>query len=207
MKNNNKEEFNMKKTKMSAKTIVLGAILTALVILLQYVSIWIRFGTFSITLSLVPIVIGAIVCGCGMCVWLGLMFGITVLISGDANFFLSFNVIGTIITVLFKGMLCGFFAGVTYKALKKIMPEKKYLRIMVSSIICPIVNTGVFILGCYIFFLPDITKLASDAGMSGNIFGFIITAFVTFNFILELVLNIIFAPATAKILKAVDKGN
>ncbi len=193
----------MKKTKMSARTMVLGAILTALVILLQYVSMWIRFGTFSITLSLVPIVIGSIVCGCGMGVWLGLMFGVTVLISGDANLFLSFNVIGTVITVLFKGMLCGFLAGVTYKVVKIIMPEQKYLRIIVSSIMCPIVNTGVFILGCYVFFLPDISKMAMNAGMSGNIFGFIITAFVTFNFILELVLNIIFAPATAKILKAV----
>jgi len=196
----------MEKTKkMSTKTLVLGAILTALVILLQYVSMWIRFGTFSITLSLVPIVIGSIVCGCGMGAWLGLVFGITVLASGDANFFFAFNVVGTVVTVLAKGILCGLIAGVTYKMSLKLFAKNNLVRIFVSSIICPIVNTGIFILGCYIFFLPDISKLATDAGMSGNIFGFILTAFVTFNFVLELVLNILVTPATAKILKATNK--
>lgn len=196
----------MEKTKkMSTKTLVLGAILTALVVLLQYVSMWIRFGTFSITLSLVPIVIGSIVCGCGMGAWLGLVFGITVLASGDANFFFAFNVAGTVVTVLAKGILCGLAAGVTYKMSSKLLAKNNLVRIFISSIICPIVNTGIFIVGCYVFFLPDISKLATDAGMSGNIFGFILTAFVTFNFILELVLNILVAPATAKILKATNK--
>ena len=48
--------------KMSTKTMVTVALLTALVVVLQFVSMAIRTGTFSITLSLVPIDIGAVIC-------------------------------------------------------------------------------------------------------------------------------------------------
>ncbi len=200
----------MKKTnKMSTQTLVLGAILTALVILLQYVSMWIRFGTFSVTLSLIPIVIGAIVCGRGIGAWLGFVFGVIVLASGDAALFLGFNVPGTVVTVLAKGILCGFFASVTYKMVNKLLEQKsqihKTIATFCAAIICPIVNTGVFILGCYAFFLEDISSMALDAGMGGNVFGFIITAFVTINFVFELLLNIVATPATIKILKATKK--
>ena len=202
----------MKQTKrMETSTLVLGAILTALVILLQYVSMWIRFGAFSITLSLVPIVIGSIVCGYTMGAWLGLVFGTTVLLSGDANLFFSFNVPGTVITVLLKGTLCGLASGVAYKLSSKIFSKNNlekynFVRVLVSSVICPILNTGIFIAGCYIFFLPNISEMAAKEGIAGNIFGFIITAFVTFNFILELILNILLTPATAKILKATKRN-
>ena len=45
--------------KTSTETLVLGAILTALVVVLQMMGSFIRFGMFSISLVLVPIVIGA----------------------------------------------------------------------------------------------------------------------------------------------------
>jgi thiamine transporter ThiT len=46
----------------STKKLVLGAVLTALVIVLQLLGAFIRFGPFSISLVLVPIVIGAALC-------------------------------------------------------------------------------------------------------------------------------------------------
>ena len=91
----------MKNTrKMSTETMVFGAILTALVIVLQYVSMAIRFGTFSITLSLTPIVIGALTCGVGMGAWLGFVFGVTVLFTGDAASFWAVAPFATFVTVL-----------------------------------------------------------------------------------------------------------
>ena len=68
-----------------------------------------------ISLVLIPIVIGAATCGPKIGAWLGFVFGIFVLISGDAAAFLSVDIFGTIVTVLLKGTLCGLAAGYVYK--------------------------------------------------------------------------------------------
>lgn len=97
--------------------LTLGAILTALVVVLQLLGQFIHFGVFSISLVLIPIVVGAATCGPWIGAWLGLVFGITVLLSGDAAAFMAVNVPGTIVTVLLKGVLCGLLSGLTYRAL------------------------------------------------------------------------------------------
>jgi len=109
----------MEKTKkaMSTKKLVMYAVLTAITFVLQYISMSIRTGTFSITLSLVPIVIGAALLGWKGGTWLGFVFGVAVLISGDAGPFLALSIPGTIITVLAKGALSGFVAGLIFKVL------------------------------------------------------------------------------------------
>ena len=52
----------MLKSKIRTEKVVLGAVLTALVVVLQMLGAFIRFGPFSISLVLVPIVIGAAMC-------------------------------------------------------------------------------------------------------------------------------------------------
>ena len=109
----------MSNTKKQTERVALGALFTALVIILQLIGSAIRFGPFSISLVLVPIVLGSAVCGYKIGGFLGLVFGAAVLISGDAAAFLAFDVFGTILTVLVKGILCGLIAGITYKLLSK----------------------------------------------------------------------------------------
>ena len=128
-------------SKTSTKKMVLASILTAIVIVLQFLGSFIKLGPFSVSAVLVPIVIGAATCGVGIGAWLGLIFGLVVLISGDAAAFLVVNVPGTIITVLLKGALCGLFAGLTYKAIARF---NKYVAVAAAATICPIVNTGIF---------------------------------------------------------------
>ena len=84
-----------KNRKEQTKLLVLGALLTAVVIVLQLLGAFIRFGPFSISLVLIPIVIGAAMCGVGIATWLGLVFGAVVLISGDATAFLQLFLILT----------------------------------------------------------------------------------------------------------------
>ncbi|MBQ5901601.1 MAG: ECF transporter S component, partial [Clostridia bacterium] len=91
--------------KEKTKVLVLSAVLTALVVVLQLLGSFIKLGPFSISLVLIPIVLGAATCGKGVGAWLGLTFGVTVLLSGDAAAFMSISVIGTIVTVLAKGLL------------------------------------------------------------------------------------------------------
>lgn len=172
------------------------AVMTAMVIILQLLgSALLRLGLFSISLVLIPIVMGALVGGPMAGMWLGLVFGFTVLISGDAAFFMGFDVFGTIVTVLVKGALCGLCAGLVFKLLEKV---NRYLAVVVSAIVCPVVNTGVFVLGVFTFFMDDITKLATDSGM--NAVAYIFLVLIGGNFIFELIVNIVLCPVVTRLL-------
>ena len=72
----------MSKNNNTQKIVGLG-LFTAIVIVLQLMGSFIRFGTFSISLVLVPVVIGAALYGAGAGAWLGFVFGVVVLLSGD----------------------------------------------------------------------------------------------------------------------------
>ena len=82
------------------KSLVGTGIFTAIVFVLQLLGGGIRFGMFSITLVLVPIVVGSAVYkwkpkswyGILTGAWLGLVFGIAVLVSGDAAAFMAIDV-------------------------------------------------------------------------------------------------------------------
>ena len=104
------------------RNITLIAVFTAVVAVLQFVGAAIRFGTFSISLVLVPIVIGAALCGPYAGAWFGFVFSMIVLFT-DSAAFMVINPLGTILTVLIKGTLAGYFAGLVYK-----LKEKKQNR-------------------------------------------------------------------------------
>lgn len=187
--------------KQQTQTLVFGAILTALVIVLQYVSMALRFGTFSITLVLVPIVIGAATCGAKIGGWLGFVFGVIVLLSGDAAPFLAVDYFGTIITVLAKGTLCGIAAALVYKLLEN---KNQYLAVIAAAVVCPIVNTGVFLIGCCIFFLETIKSWGVAAGFT-NVSAYMFIGLAGINFIIEFVTNIVLAPVILRVLKFAKK--
>ena len=181
---------------MSKKTkkLVMMGLLTAMVFVLQFVSMSIRTATFSITLSLVPIVVGAALYGKWAGAWLGFIFGLAVLLTGDANAFLAVNVPGTIITVILKGLLAGFVSGVVYELLRK---KNDTVATFVSGVLTPVVNTGVFILGCLAFFMPTISEWAGGS----NAVKFIFVGLIGFNFFIELAVNLILSPSIARIIK------
>ncbi len=179
--------------KMSTKTLVIGAALTAVVIVLQLMGAFIRFGLFQVSLVLAPIVIGAAIGGVGMGTWLGFVFGMVVLLNGDAASFLAVDVFGTIVTVLLKGALSGLMAALVYKAVEK---KNKYVAVILAAIVCPIVNTGIFLLGCQVFFMETIKEWAAG----GDLVGFFITGLGIINFPIELIFNIILSPAILRLL-------
>ncbi len=184
------------KTQERARTtekLVLAAILTALVVLLQFMGAFVRFGPFSISLVLIPIVIGAATCGVGTGAWLGFVFGVVVLASGDAAAFLAVDVIGTVITVLVKGTACGFAAGLVYKALERV---NSILAVFVAAIVCPVVNTGIFLIGCKLFFMETITAWAGGSSVGH----YMIFVLVGGNFLFEVLFNIVLSPVIVRLL-------
>ena len=190
------------KGKINTQKLVITAILTALVIVLQFMGSFIRFGMFSISLVLIPIVIGSALCGYKAGAWLGFVFGAAVLLSGDASAFLVIDVFGTIVTVLLKGTLCGLAAGIIYKLLEN---KNRYIAVMAAAVVCPVVNTGVFLLGCLVFFLETITEWGIGLGFQ-NVGKYMIFGLVGGNFIFELITNIVLAPIILRVEKAVRKA-
>jgi uncharacterized membrane protein len=184
------------KNRMSTETLALGAILTALVVVLQFMGSFIHLGMFSISLVLIPIVIGAATCGVGMGAWLGFVFGVVVLLSGDATAFLTVDVLGTVITVLVKGTLAGLCAGLVYKLVEKF---NRYVAVVVAAIVCPVVNTGIFLIGGFVFFLDTLTQWGKDFGFD-NVVTYMFLGLVGGNFIFELVFNVVLSPIVVRLL-------
>lgn len=67
-------------------------LLTALVVALQLLP-FIKFGTVSISLVLVPIVVGAALYGVGAGAWLGGVFAVVVLCQPDTALFLNMSIL------------------------------------------------------------------------------------------------------------------
>lgn len=186
------------KTLSKVQKLTLTALLTALVVILQLLGGFIRIGTFSVSLVLVPIVLGAALLGPWAGGWLGLVFGTVVLISGDAAWFMGMNLVGTVITVLVKGSIAGLVSGAIYKLIEK---KNRTAAIFTSAALCPIVNTAVFFCGCWLFFFDGLTSVAMDSGKS--LLAYIIIVLIGGNFVFELIFNLLLAPV---ILRLVEVG-
>ena len=200
----------MENKRIDTRTLTGLAILTAVVVVLQLLGSFIRFGTFSISLVLIPIVVGAALYGPFAGAWLGFAFSVVVLIT-DSAAFMVVNPLGTVLTVLLKGTLAGFFAGLIYRLLSKtgvfLVIEAKGrdawrtdLGVAAAAVVCPVVNTGLFLLGCLIFFMPTINEWAAGAGFS-SAGRFLILGIVGANFLFELLFNIILSPLIVRLIE------
>lgn len=178
----------MGKTRFNVQRTALLALFTAIVAVLQMLGIAIRFGVFAVSLVGVPIIIGGALAGPLAGAWLGLVFGITVLVSGDAALFLTWNPAATIAIVLLKGTLAGLAAGGVYRLLEK---KNSFLAVLAAAVVCPLVNTGVFFLGCMLFFLEDCIQFAANLGITGSGPVVVMTTFIGFNFFFELGLDLV----------------
>ena len=180
----------------TTKKIVGVGLFTAIVVVLQVLAVVIRpMVVFNISLVLVPIVVGAAMYGYKAGAWLGFVFGVVVLLT-DASAFLAVNIPGTIITCILKGALAGLVAGLVYLALEK---KNQIAAVFVSAIVCPIVNTGVFLLGCRIFFMDTINTWSAAAGYE-SAGAYMIVALVGVNFLIEMAINIVLSPVIVKII-------
>ncbi len=187
----------MESKRISTRRLTGVALFTAIVVALQFLGAFIRFGPFSISLVLIPIVVGAALYGPLSGAWLGFVFGLVVLLSGDAAAFLGVNPLGTILTVLVKGALAGLCAGLVYRALEKL---NGWLAVIVAAVAAPVVNTGVFLLGCLFFFLPTVSEWANAMGFP-SVGNYMIFGLVGANFLFELLFNIVLSPVIVRLIK------
>lgn len=194
----------MKNTKQNILRLVQLGLLSGLIILLQTVIIIPMPGTLSLSLVLVPIVVGAVLYGPGAGALLGGVFGALVswmAVQGQlgalTNMMVAHNAFLTVTVCMLKGAGAGWVAGLVNAALKK----RPVVGIFAAAAAAPLVNTGIFLLGMFTVFRGVLTEVAGGA----NLFTFAIVALVGFNFLIEMAANLLLAPAIASIVKAVRK--
>ena len=185
-----------RRNSIATEKLVLTALLTALVGVLSYFGGFIKIGGLaSISLTLIPVVLGAALLGPGTGAWLGFVSGIVFFVTPDAAFWFNLSAVGTVLTVLVKGTAAGLVAGLVFRLLEK---RNRYLAVIASAALAPIANTGIFLLGCLTFFMDAVREMAGGAEMS--LFAYLMIFFVGLNFLFELLLNLILSPVLLRIL-------
>ena len=178
----------VKKTFFTAKNIATMGVLMALVVVLQVFAGSINIANLvTLNFSLIPIVLGAIVLGPVA----GAILGWT------------YSPLVTTLICLVKTTVAGFAGGMVFRVISK---KNTLAATFVASALVPIINTSLFVLGCLCMSDTILTyqnTLPQSQGM--NIFIFICVGLVTFNFFIELALNLIVSPALNSVYRVVEK--
>lgn len=193
MEKTNKQRF------WTTKTLVLTGVMTALVIVFQGLASFFPniFGPFAGAIALIPIVIGAALCGPWIGTWLGFVFAMVVLLTGNAAFFMQYDGFATILIVVLKGTLCGMAAGFTYKLLSKV---NDIFAAIVASLICPIVNTGIFLLGGMTMLTDNLQQLTGGESEGYKAALAFFWGLAMANFIFEILMCAVLSPIVVKLL-------
>ncbi|MDD6685169.1 MAG: ECF transporter S component [Lachnospiraceae bacterium] len=193
----------MNKKQGNTQRLAVLAVLTAIVIILQ-AAVVIPLGPFTVTLTMLPIIIGAIMYGPLGGAVLGTVFGVVVsiqVLTGAAGAFstamLEYQPAATILICLLKGIAAGLAAGAFFRLFRK---ASFYLGVIMAAVIAPVVNTGIFSVGCLTIF----RSLIQDAlGTGSNLLLVFLTTFIGLNFLVEFGINVALTPVVMRIFRAV----
>ena len=187
----------------TSKNITFLGVLTALIIVLQVLgSNIVVFGTVRLSFVLVPIVLGAIMLGVRGGVFLGVVFGLITIIMGAVGadpftyVLLNESPFLCVATCLVKAVCAGLISALTYKA---VSVRNKTIALFVSAIVAPVVNTGLFILGALA--MGDVLN-DNFVANGESLIHFLIIGCAGINFLVELSINVVLAPALRVVLKA-----
>lgn len=188
----------------TAKNVALLGILIALVIVLQLFASAIPMFGITLNFSLIPIALAGILIG----VWGGAIVGfscglvvfITMAVLGqEPSTAFFFQVQPLILTVMCIGKttVAGAICGLVFNLLKK---YNTYLAVCVSSILIPIINTGIYMLGIVLMKDSASEFLALTSTSAGLVFT-VVFGLIWLNFVLEMVINVVFAPIVYRVIK------
>lgn len=206
----------MRKNTAKKKTLKLVelALLAALVVALQMLSAVIPpiGGMVSITLTLIPVVVGGILLGKRAGAILGFFFGAVVLMNCvigldiGGHILWETNPVVTAILCLVKGTVAGFVPALLYGIVKgkKASSKKTFVATVVAALSAPIANTGIFIAGMALFFQNTLGEWAKAADYD-NIVLYVLIGLAGINFAVEFMVNTILSPAIVRMVGAIEK--
>ena len=202
----------MKTQKEKTLELVQLSMLAALVVVLQLLSALIPpiAGMVSITLTLIPVVIGAILFGKKGGAILGFVFGLIVLINCIAgldpggNILWTVNPILTALLCIIKGVAAGFVPAAIYSLVvkdEKIGDKAKTPLTLVAAVLAPVVNTSIFVVGMLLFFKDTLTVWANGE----PILSYILVGLAGVNFRIAFLINIFLTPGIIRVVDVVKK--
>ncbi len=194
-----------------AERMVQLALLTALVVVLQIISALIPpiGGLVSITLTLIPVVVGGILLGKSSGAFLGFAFGTIVLINcmtgmdPGGNILWNVNPFFTALICYIKGISAGFFSALFYELICGKTPSapRTFGATVVAALSAPIINTGLFVAGMFLFFKDTLSAWAGGT----DVMIYVLTGLAGINFLVEFAINIVLSPAIVRIVAVVGK--
>lgn len=194
----------------SAKKLTgMGVLLTLIIVLQTFGSYFTFFGT-PLSFVLVPIVLAGLLYGPLEGGILGVAFGIVVLIqaiSGVDQFTLALlqeQPFWTVMLCLVKGAAAGVGAGFAYKW---VGAKNKHAGVFSAAAAAPILNTGLFILGALCFLQEALAASPDKTGYTGgSIIYYLVIVIAGVNFLVELAINLIFAPSLYRVVNIIEKN-
>ena len=190
------------------------ALMFALVVVLQVVSaVMPKLGPVSITLTLVPVVVGAILFGTSGGAVLGFAFGLIVLINcitgldQGGSILWNANPFFCALICFVKGIAAGVAPALIYRLVRgkkdSVGNGRKYVSALASALIAPTVNTGLFVLGMFLLFKDTLYAWAGGTDVAT----YVIVGLAGVNFLVELAINVVLSPAIVRIVDVVGKNN
>ena len=170
------------------RKITATAMLTALIVVFQFIGNQIVIGPVSINLSLLPIAMGAILYGPLVGLFLGMVNGALVLLGPGMSIFYDINIPLTVLVCLAKTGLAGLISGLIFKLFKNKAPIP---GMIVASLIVPVINTGIYVIACFTVFRSQL--------------GLLMSIFLLYNFLFEFGASIVLSPALVTVIKVVSK--
>lgn len=185
----------------TAKRVALLGILTALVIVLNLLSTVFKVIT-NVNLNLIPIVLGALLLGARGGLILGGISGVMTFLFGVlgvdsfTNILFVNSPVLTFLTCVVKITVAGGVAGWIYDLLKS---KNKYLAVFVASALVPVINTSLFIIGALAMYDVIATNFSQD------VLYFLVVTCAGVNFLIELAINLVVAPAIHTVVRVLDR--
>ncbi len=177
------------------------SLMSAIVVVLTILCTFVRFGPFAITLALAPIIIGASVYGCSAGAILGAVLGVTTMITGVLGWdggtvmlLLGLAPVACIVICIGKSTLAGLASGAVFKLIEK---KNRYAAVIAAGIVCPLVNTGVFIIGMSLCYADTLRSWAGG----GDMLTYLIFTLTGINFLVELGVNLVLSSGITTIIK------
>ena len=193
--------MNNKKGFFTTKNVVGLAVLVALLVVLNLLSTVFKIIT-NVNLTLIPIVLGALLMGVKGGLILGLISGLMTFLFGVlgvdpfTNILFVNSPVLTFLTCVVKITVAGAVAGWVYEIVKS---KNKHVAVFIASAIVPVINTLIFILGA----LTMYDTIANN--FSQDVLYFLVIVCAGVNFLIELGINLVVAPAIYSVVKVIDK--
>lgn len=191
----------------TAKNVAYFAVLVALVIVLQLFASAIPMFGVTLNFSLIPIVLAGILFGMWGGGFLGLISGIlTFLVTAvmgrepSTAFLFQANPFMLTLICIGKTTVAGFVAGFLYRL---IAAKSRLAAAYVASVAVAVLNTGLYLLG--------IVLMREDAavflGTEATALAVFVTVFalIWLNSVLEIVVNVLIAPAISRIVLLLER--